>query len=194
MKRTRKGFTLVELLIVIAILATLSGAMLVASGSATAAAKASTIYTNIGNIKTAATLYQLQEGNRFKESKITKAALQDSELLDLDSYNKVMTKEAVAEDTENNISASPAEYENNSIVYEIVPGKTESEKNIGAYVICSFKDDNDFIALAKALKGYTDIRINTSNYTVGAFLFHLTPSTKGDKEYDTEFTFTSGNI
>ena len=188
MKRTRKGFTLVELLIVIAILATLSGAMLVASGSATAAAKASTIYTNIGNIKTAATLYQLQEGNRFKESKITKAALQDSELLDLDSYNKVMTKEAVAEDTENNISASPAEYENNSIVYEIVPGKTESEKNIGAYVICSFK------AIAKALKGYTDIRINTSNYTVGAFLFHLTPSTKGDKEYDTEFTFTSGNI
>ncbi len=194
MKKARKGFTLVELLIVIAILATLSGAMLVASGSATAAAKASTIYTNIGNIKTAATLYQLQEGNRFKESKVTKAALQDSDLLDLDSYNKVMTKAAVAADPTNNVEASPAEYENNSIVYEIVPGTTDSNKNIGAYVICSFKDDNDFKAIANALRGYTDIRISTTDYTVGAFLFHLTPSTKGDKEYDTDFTFTANNI
>ena len=186
MKKMRKGFTLIELLIVIAILATLSAAMLVASGSATAAAKASTIYTNIGNIKTAATLYQLQEGTRFKESKVNKEALQDADLLDLDSYNTVMTKAADGDD--------PAEYENNSIVYEIVAGKTESNKNIGAYVICSFKDDNDFKAIANALKGYTDIRIDTTNYTVGAFLFHITPATKGDKDYDTEFTFTAANI
>ena len=57
MKRTRKGFTLVELLIVIAIIGTLSAAMMVASGRATASAKASTIISNVEACKTAASMY-----------------------------------------------------------------------------------------------------------------------------------------
>ena len=43
MKKLRKGFTLVELLIVVAILGSLSAAMSLSSGRATASAKASTI-------------------------------------------------------------------------------------------------------------------------------------------------------
>ena len=57
MKRTRKGFTLVELLIVVAILGSLSAAMSLSSGRATASAKASTIISNVEACKTAAALY-----------------------------------------------------------------------------------------------------------------------------------------
>ena len=189
MKAVRKGFTLVELLIVIAILGTLSAAMTVSSGSANAAAKASTIYANINTIKTAAILYQLQEGNQFKESKVTKANLQTAELLDLDSYNKTGTGEDEVK---------------NTIMYEIVEGvdATASAATQGAYVICSFKNDSDFKAIAKSLKGYRDIRINGNeaneeDYTVGAFLFHNTPADGSDTtnySYNREFEFTEGNI
>lgn len=189
MKAVRKGFTLVELLIVIAILGTLSAAMTVSSGSANAAAKASTIYTNINTIKTAAILYQLQEGNQFKETNVTKDNLKTAELLDLDSYNKTGTGESAVK---------------NSIMYEIVAGvaATESDAAKGAYVICSFKNDSDFKAIAKSLKGYRDIRINGNeeneeDYTVGAFLFHNTPADGTDTEnysYNREFEFTESNI
>ena len=57
MKMKRKGFTLVELLVVIAIMGTLAAAMSMASGRATASAKASTIISNIEACKTAAALY-----------------------------------------------------------------------------------------------------------------------------------------
>ena len=54
MKRMRKGFTLVELLIVIAILATLTAAMTASITGSTAKAKASTIAANVETMKTVA--------------------------------------------------------------------------------------------------------------------------------------------
>ena len=57
MKRTRKGFTLVELLIVIAILGTLSAAMSASITGSTAKAKAATIANNVETLKNAASLY-----------------------------------------------------------------------------------------------------------------------------------------
>ncbi len=57
MKRTRKGFTLVELLIVIAILGTLSAAMSVSVIGSTAKAKAATIASNVEACVNAAALY-----------------------------------------------------------------------------------------------------------------------------------------
>ena len=57
MKHLRKGFTLVELLIVIAILGTLSAAMSVSTNGATARAKASAIAANVDAAKSAAILY-----------------------------------------------------------------------------------------------------------------------------------------
>ncbi|MBQ7170048.1 MAG: prepilin-type N-terminal cleavage/methylation domain-containing protein [Synergistaceae bacterium] len=57
MKRMRKGFTLVELLIVVAIMATLTAAITYSISGSTAKAKASTIASNVETFKTIAGLY-----------------------------------------------------------------------------------------------------------------------------------------
>ena len=62
MKKARKGFTLVELLIVIAILATLTAAMTASISGATAKAKASTIAANVETMKTVAQACQSNGG------------------------------------------------------------------------------------------------------------------------------------
>lgn len=187
MKKMRKGFTLVELLIVIAIIATLSAAMSVSGSNANAAAKASTIYTNINAIKTAAVLYQLQQGDGFKETNVTAANLKEADLIDLDEYNG---KNTITED-ENTITTY------NNIVYAIQQGTAASGSGEsatsakGAYVICKFADDGDYTGIAKALAGYKNIRIDSTNNTVGAFLYHNTPKTKGSLAYDTDFSYPS---
>lgn len=57
MVKVRKGFTLVELLIVIVIIGILAAAMLLSSGSATASAEASNIVTELRNMKAAALMF-----------------------------------------------------------------------------------------------------------------------------------------
>ena len=57
MKKARKGFTLVELLIVVAILATLTATMTYSISGSTAKAKASAIASNVEALKGAVALY-----------------------------------------------------------------------------------------------------------------------------------------
>ncbi len=64
MKKARKGFTLVELLIVVAILATLTATMMVSMRGATAKAKAASIAANLESCHTAAMLYYAASGDK----------------------------------------------------------------------------------------------------------------------------------
>ena len=57
MKARKGGFTLVELLIVIMIIAILAGMMLLATGSATDSAEATKIINDLRNVKSASLLY-----------------------------------------------------------------------------------------------------------------------------------------
>ena len=55
--KLRKGFTLVELLIVIVIIGVLAAAMLLASGAATASAEASNIVSNLRNLQSGSLMF-----------------------------------------------------------------------------------------------------------------------------------------
>ena len=63
--KMRKGFTLIELLIVIVIIGILAAAMLLSTGSATSAAKASTIISDLRNMKAAAAMLVLDSEDAF---------------------------------------------------------------------------------------------------------------------------------
>ena len=63
MKRTRKGFTLVELLIVIVVIGILSAMMMLSSNEATTTARANNITSNLRNLKTAGLAYYTDNMN-----------------------------------------------------------------------------------------------------------------------------------
>ena len=64
----RKGFTLVELLIVIVVIGILSAMMMMSSTEAVTSAKASNIVSNMRNLKTAALAYYVDNLSSFDEN------------------------------------------------------------------------------------------------------------------------------
>ena len=67
LKRKSKGFTLVELLIVIIIIGILAGMMMLSTGGATTKAEAAKVLSDMRNIKTAAVMYYAEE-NKWPSS------------------------------------------------------------------------------------------------------------------------------
>ena len=170
MKRTRKGFTLVELLIVVAIMGVLAAMMSLTAGSSTATAKAAAINNNIHNIKMAAMMYMIQQGDSFAETNLNATVI----------------------DATNAVSITTLNTNNTRIQYKIVGG-TEEDKVItaGAYVICSFANDTDKTAIATALGGFRDLRVDSTNATVGSLLYHPTASSQGSDAWDAAMAFPS---
>ena len=151
----KKGFTLVELLIVVAIMGVLAAMMSLSAGSSTATAKAAAINNNIHNIKMAAMMYMIQQGDSFTEANVDDAAITGTTAVNLTTLNANNTR----------------------IQYKIVKGTedgTTKAITAGAYVICKFATDTDSTAIATALGGFRDLRVDTDNGTVGSLLYHPT--------------------
>jgi len=70
-RKARKGFTLVELLIVIIIIGILAGAMMLVAGTSRDAAEASKIISDLRNIKTAALMYITESPAGFSPTEWT---------------------------------------------------------------------------------------------------------------------------
>ena len=85
MTNKRKGFTLVELLIVIVVIGILSAMMMLSSTEAVSSAKANNVISNLRNLKTAVTSWYVDNIDRVKrkgsEYKITKADGTDEQSL-----------------------------------------------------------------------------------------------------------------
>ena len=79
MKRNmkRKGFTLVELLIVIVVIGILSAMMMLSSTEAVTSAKASNIISNLRNLKTAALAYYVDHLDYLEDSTSTAIDMSD---------------------------------------------------------------------------------------------------------------------
>ncbi len=86
--RKRKGFTLVELLIVIVVIGILSAMMMLSSSEAVSSAKATAIISDLRNLKTAVLAYFADHPDDY----ITKAATADEEIKDDDpEWDEIMS-------------------------------------------------------------------------------------------------------
>ena len=93
----RKGFTLVELLIVIVVIGILSAMMMLSSTEAVTSAKASNIVSNLRNLKTAALAYYTDNIDYFSETKDGKP--NGNPLLISGSYNESKKDPKIPEPT-----------------------------------------------------------------------------------------------
>ena len=162
MRNTRKGFTLVEMLIVITIMGTLAAVMMAASGDLTAKAKAQSIAANINTFRIAASEFY---ADHFEDDKV-----------------KVKTGASGTEE-EVNMSATTAaaflgnystgyeyvlnfsDYSSGSITYTVGTGAGRDNWN----VVVSFANDAEATNIQKQLekiKGYSTVATGKTGFTV----------------------------
>ena len=158
MKRTRKGFTLVELLIVVAILATLTATMMVSMRGATAKAKAASIAANLESCHTAAMLYYAASGDKDLSDVGAETMLKVS----LKTWDKMKG------------TATTDSAKGDAITY------TAAGKGVDNWVVnVDFSNDTEATDIARALKnmrGYSDAVAFVGNDDFGFDFFGATPA------------------
>ena len=93
--KTRKGFTLVELLIVIVVIGILSAMMMLSSNEAVTSARASNVVSNLRNLKTAALGYYADHMDELATTTTAptindiKGYLSNNEITDINKYTLI---------------------------------------------------------------------------------------------------------
>ena len=89
--KSRKGFTLVELLIVIVVIGILSAMMMLSSTEAVTSSKANNIISNLRNLKTAAIAWHIDSADHFEKG-IEKTGTTENEVNDDAAKCKIWEK------------------------------------------------------------------------------------------------------
>ena len=173
MRKARKGFTLVELLIVIAILGALSASMTSSSQKATALAKAQSIVDNVNVCKTAAFLYYSEH--------------RDEDLGDKDA-SAIFTADYIP---------NWEEFSSKGIKYSVGTGKGLA----GWDVAVDFTGDADVTGIKTALEAIRGYTSSTAKTEIEKGQFNVTLSTgkviayaAGTPAQQTEPTVTDPDI
>ena len=156
MKKFRKGFTLVELLIVIAILGTLSAAMTVSSSTATAKAKAAVIANNLKTCTSGAQVYMFEHTDASTT---------------LTTGTAAMLADAVPNFTE---FTKNGDNDSDTIIYAPVDVADEDvPDNWSITVTLSGSDKDDIVAALKTIKGFKNLTDPTANSTKDYVITYL---------------------
>ena len=155
MRKMRKGFTLVELLIVIAILGTLSAAMTVSSSTATAKAKAAVIANNLKTCTSGAQVYMFEHTDASTTLTTGTAAMLAAAVPNFTEFTEITgTSDTII-------------YKAEDVTDKDVPDKWSIT------VTLSGADKGDIVAALKTIKGFKNLTDPTANSTKDYVITYL---------------------
>lgn len=128
MKKTRKGFTLVELLIVIVVIGILSAMMMLSSTEATTSAKASNIISNMRNIKTATLAWYTDNIDTVTATPSTVPTIKSTSDTKKDGVDVYLNGEKNPEITGEAYSIATGKDGKWYVTYDIAKGNTAAEQ------------------------------------------------------------------